>query len=250
MKENIYLTVIVPVYNEADKISQTIDLIEKYFRQSKIVGEIIIVNDGSSDKTDVIVNEKILKLKNLKIISYQPNKGKGAAVKIGMLKGQGEILSFTDADLSTPIEEMDKLLKKIENGYDIAIGSRKVKGAKIQMHQSFFREQFGKFYGLLTKIFVLRGIQDTQCGFKAFKKNVAWQLFKNPITPSAIWDIEILLLATIKNFSISEVPVVWRHNPNTKMPYNFSKSLKIFSELLKIKKRHQIGWPLKAKILE
>jgi dolichyl-phosphate beta-glucosyltransferase len=247
LKKNLFLSIVIPAYNEEGRIGRTIEQIENYFKSRKIKGEIIVVNDGSQDKTKKIVKEKIKKIKNLKLVNLNPNRGKGAAVKVGMLEGKGEIIAFTDADLSTPIFEMDKLIKRINNrDFQIAIGSRGLPGSKVEIRQSFFREQLGRIYGILTRLLVLRGIPDTQCGFKAFKKEVAKKLFDNPITPSPIWDIEILILATLKGCKIAQVPVIWRHDPVSRITYNLTKALKVFLELLKLKQKYKIWLPLKV----
>lgn len=242
----MFLSVIIPAHNEEKRIERAIEQIEIYFKNRKIEGEIIVVDDGSQDRTAQIAKNMMTQVKNLKLINLEPNQGKGAAVKAGMLKGEGEILAFTDADLSAPIEEMDKLIKKIKEDYQIAIGSRGHPESKVEIHQPFFREQLGKLYGTLMRLLVLYGIRDTQCGFKAFKKVVAKELFAQPITPSAIWDIEILVLTAQRGYKVAEVPVVWRHDKDVRISYNLPKALKIFWELLKIKWRYKIWWPMKV----
>lgn len=246
MAHNLFLSIIIPAFNEEKRIKKAITKINRFLKTRKYPGEIIVVDDGSSDKTANIVKQEAKKNKNLKLISYQQNRGKGYAVKKGVLAGRGEIIAFTDTDLSAPIEQMEKLIKKINQGYDIAIGSRGARASRVRWTGSWIRKKMGDFYGDLMKILVLYGIKDTQCGFKAFKKQVAKELFAKKITPTVIFDMEILILAVLKKYKIAEVGVSWRHNPDTRIPYNFTKAIKIFIELLKLKKKYKLWLPIKA----
>jgi dolichyl-phosphate beta-glucosyltransferase len=234
------LSVVIPAYNEEDRLKKHLPGIKSYLAGKSF--EIIVVNDGSQDGTARVAQEL-----DVRLIDLQPNRGKGGAVKAGMLAAQGRYVLFTDADQSTPIGEVEKLLAKLDAGYDMAIGSRAVPGAKVEQPQVWYRALAGKLFGLGTRTFCICGIADTQCGFKAMKREVAQKVFLQVTSNTAIFDIEMLVVATREGYRIAEVPVHWVHDPDTRIPYNFRRALGIWGELFRINRAQHVVWPLKVK---
>ena len=243
-----HLSVVIPSYNEQDRLKRFIPDIVDYFRSKNFTFEIVVVNDGSRDQTAETARGLAKTFPMLRLIDLQPNRGKGGAVRAGMLEARGDYSLFTDADQSTPIAETDKLLVKLEReGYDMAIGSRSVPGARVEQPQVWYRALAGKLFGIGTKLLCVRGIYDTQCGFKAMKRDVARKVFAQVTSDSAIFDIEMLVIATREGFRVAEVPVKWVHDPDTRIPYNLQRALRIWAELFRIRRAQSVVWPLKVK---
>ena len=234
-------SVVIPAYNEAERLKKHIPAIQKYLAGRRF--EIIVVNDGSRDGTAEIAQS----FADVRLIDLNPNRGKGGAVKAGMLAARGLVVLFTDADQSTPISEVDKLLAKLTAGYDLAIGSPAMPGAGVKEPQAWYRMLAGKLFGVGTRLFCIRGIHDTQCGFKAMTRAVAQAVFPQVTSNTAIFDIEMLVVATRAGYRVAEVPVQWVHDPDTRIPYNFQRALKIWAELFRINRAQRIGWPLKVR---
>ena len=235
------LSVVIPAYNEEARLKKHIPTIQVHLAGKNF--EIIVVNDGSRDGTATVAKS----FPNVRLIDLQLNCGKGGAVKAGMLAAQGRYILFTDADQSTPIAEVDKLLAKLDTGYDIAIGSRAVPGAEVAQPQVWYRMLAGKLFGVGTRLFCICGIHDTQCGFKAMKRAVAQKVFPQVTSSTAIFDIEMLVVATREGYRVAEVPVHWVHDPDTRIPYNFRRALKIWEELFRIRKAQGVHFPLRVR---
>jgi dolichyl-phosphate beta-glucosyltransferase len=236
------LSVVIPAYNEEKRLRTHIPGIVSFLRSRNFKFEIVVVNDGSRDGTARAAQEL-----GVKLIDLQPNRGKGGAVKAGVLAAQGGFVLFTDADQSTPISEVDKLLAKIDAGYDMAIGSRSVPGAEVKQPQVWYRALAGKLFGVGTKLLCVRGLYDTQCGFKLMRREVAQKIFPQVTSNTAIFDIEMLVVATREGYRVAEVPVQWVHDPDTRIPYNLLRALAIWGELFRIKCAQRLFWPLKVK---
>jgi dolichyl-phosphate beta-glucosyltransferase len=244
----LQLSIVIPAYNEEVRLRRHVPSVIEFIKERGMSFEVIIVNDGSRDGTERVAAELARQHPEIRLLSLNPNQGKGAAVRVGMIASQGDVVLFTDADQSTPIEEMDKLASKLRNdGFDIAIGSRGVEGAKVEQAQVWYRHLAGDLFGWATHLLCLRGIVDTQCGFKAMRRDVAHRVFPQVTSNTPIFDIEMLLVATREGYRIAEVPVRWVHDPDTRIPYNFRRALGIWAELFRIRKAHHIGWPVKAK---
>jgi len=224
-------SIIIPAYNEEKRISKTVARILEFFEKKKVDFEIIVVNDGSNDKTSEAV--KIFRNKKIRLLEFSPNHGKGFAVKQGMLNAKGDIILFSDADLSTPIEEFDKLINYIKD-FDVIIGSRSIKGANVVKHQPFYRELMGKIFNKIVRLFTIRGIIDTQCGFKIFNQKAAKDVFSRTRITGFGFDVEALFLAKILKYKIKEVPVTWINDEQTKIS-PVKDSLKMFIEVLKVR---------------
>lgn len=210
------LSVVIPAYNEAARLGRTLPQIVNYFTNQKYSKEIIIVDDGSTDSTANIVNRQSQKTSFLKLISLDANMGKGGAVRQGVLASIGEWVLFMDADLSTPISELDKFWTYTKD-YDIIIGSRKMTGATITRRQNPLRENLGKVFTLLTNVLATKNISDITCGFKLFRGSVSRKLFKKGLLNDWSFDAEILYLAQKHHHPIKEVPVSWKNDPRSKV---------------------------------
>jgi len=245
--ESLWLSVVIPAYNEEERLRRHMPGIVEFLRGKGLKFEIIVVNDGSKDGTARAIGELTGTYPMVRLISLEPNRGKGGAVRAGMLSATGRFVLFTDADQSTPIGEMDKLLKELESGCDVAIGSRAVRGAEVKQPQAWYRAWAGKLFGWGTKLLCIRGIADTQCGFKAMTREVAQKVFSQVTSDTAIFDIEMLVVATREGCRITEVPVKWVHDPDTRIPYDLRRALRIWGELFQIRRVQHVGWPLKVK---
>lgn len=226
------ISVVVPVFNEEKRIANLLKLDRLLFRRS-YSSEIVVVNDGSTDKTLSII--KKLKLNNrLILISYNRNRGKGYAVKRGMLKSKGKYRFFLDVDLSTPPLTIIRFLREMKKGYDVVVGSRKVKGARLIERQSPFREFLGKGFTFFSKVFLGLNVSDITCGFKCFSDKAAKQIFRKVTVDRWGFDSEILFIAKKLGYSVLEIPVSWKNDPNTKVkiPRDIYGSLK---DLIKIR---------------
>ncbi|MCM8787322.1 MAG: glycosyltransferase family 2 protein [Candidatus Omnitrophica bacterium] len=232
------LSLVIPAYNEEKRLAVTLEKISTYLDRKEIDYEVIIVDDGSVDKTSqVALSSKLAKQNKLILLKNEENKGKGYSVKRGILKAKGEYILFSDADLSTPIEELAKLFFYINN-YNIVIGSRAKKESKIIVHQPFYREIAGKIFNLFVQIFILKGICDTQCGFKLFKTDCAKKIARYLKTSGFVFDVEMLYLAKKFGYNIKEVGIIWSNSCESKV--NILKDFsKIFKDLISIKYIHK-----------
>lgn len=243
MNNNIYLSIIIPAYNEEERLSPTLSTIRSYCDAEGYEYEVIVVDDGSSDSTAVkVLKDPLNKAGRLRLLRNGQNHGKGYSIKRAIIASEGEYLLLCDADMSTPIEGEKKLFAAINKGYDIAIGSRSIKGADIRLHQPFYREYMGKIFNGLVRLFVLKGIIDTQCGFKLMKKAPGKEIAKRLKIERFAFDVELLYLARRKGYSIKEVPVVWINSPASRVnpirdSYNMLKDLLFIKRLHNAKKQ-------------
>lgn len=231
----MYLSIVIPAYNEEERIVATLSKIYDFLKTKEYDYEIIVVDDGSTDKTVLEVQQsELFKDNKSGIIKNWINMGKGFSVKRGILASRGDYVLFSDADLSTPIEEADKLFSYINKGYDIVIGSRSVKDSDVKIHQPWHREKMGKTFNLFVKLLLMKDFNDTQCGFKLFGGNIARKLAPLLKIDGFCFDAEMLYLAKIKGYKIKELGVVWKNSPQTKVEA-IGSSINMFLDLLKIK---------------
>jgi dolichyl-phosphate beta-glucosyltransferase len=234
VKEDIYLSVVVPAYNEEQRVPVTLEAIGAYLKTRPYTYEIVVVNDGSKDGTARAVERLIGKVSKLKLIDNQVNRGKGYVVRQGMLAARGQIRLFTDSDNSTPIQEVEKLLPFFKEGYDVVIGSRDAKGAKLDPPQPMIRRFLGEGWGLLTNIVVgTWGIADTQCGFKAMTAKAAQEIFPRCKVDRFAFDPEMLLLARMLKYRVREVGIVWKND--TRSTVKVDSMVKMFKDLIRIR---------------
>lgn len=211
------LSIIIPSYNEEARLPATMDRIVEYVNASGRATEVLVVDDGSQDGTSQVAESFRDRLPSLRVLSNGVNRGKGYSVRHGMLEAQGTIVLFTDADLSAPIEEADKLLAAIADGNDVSIGSRAMDRSLISTHQSLFREFAGIVFNTVVRICLRLPFVDTQCGFKAFRRERCHIIFEQQTIERFGFDPELLYLARRHGLRAVEIPVRWAHSPATKV---------------------------------
>ncbi|MBI4441903.1 MAG: glycosyltransferase family 2 protein [Acidobacteria bacterium] len=229
----ISLSVVIPAYNEAGRIVSTLEQVLRFLHSRPQTYEVVIVDDGSTDDTVERVQNVRGKAGNLRVLRHLSNQGKGAAVRTGMLAARGEYLLFTDADLSAPIGEMDRLLEPLRNGYDVVIGSRALRREWIQGRSSLRRNAAKVFNYFLRRITGL-DFQDTQCGFKALRRAAAQAIFPLQRISGFGFDVELLYLGRKLGFRLLEVPVHWAHSEGTKVRL-WRDGSAMFLDLVKIR---------------
>lgn len=211
------LSIVIPAYNEENRIGPTIDAIFSYMESRKLQFQFIFVDDGSTDKTVEVIKDRMAGFSDFKILSHKKNRGKGAAIKTGMLAADRDWVLFTDSDLSTPIEELDKFLKLAKEGYEVIAGSRKMPGAIVEKKQSFLRQNLGKAFTTISNVILGTNYSDFTCGFKLFKKSACKKIFSAQTIENYTYDSEILYLAKKYSIKFTHVPVRWINDPRTKV---------------------------------
>jgi dolichyl-phosphate beta-glucosyltransferase len=227
-------SIIIPAYNEGERLGATLDQVFSCVSSQGWDAEVIVVNDGSRDNTPDLVRAHTREYPNLRLLENPGNRGKGYSVRNGMLNANGEVLLFSDADLSSPLEEAVKLFAAIEAGADIAIGSRWVQ-PDLQAHrQSLLRQFYGRIFNVALRLFLGLGFKDTQCGFKAFTRQAAQTIF--PLQRIERWgfDPELLFLARKAGLKVREVGVVWSHAEGTRIS-PLRDGIRMFLEVLQIR---------------
>jgi len=220
MEADTFLSVIVPIYNEAERLPKTLQRLHEYLTAKPFSYEILLVLDGPTDGTRQVVNKIAAEIANLRIIDRQVNRGKGYTVKEGVLKASGQIRLFTDADNSTDIAHFDQMLPLFDRGYSVVIASRSprdVAGAIQAVPQPLYRWLLGRVGNFIVQRLVIRGIWDTHCGFKAFCADTAKRIFAQTVIDGWGFDIEVLALARAMNFRIGKIPAYWINDSRSHM---------------------------------
>mgnify|MGYP001578124275 CR=1 FL=1 len=232
MSKNM-LSIIIPAYNEEYRITRTLLDIKNTLSGQFFDYEILVVNDGSLDNTVFVVEKLKKQIPKLRLIDNNKNHGKGFAVKEGMLKASGDFRLFMDADNSTKVSEIIKILPYFARGFDIIIGSRRLPDSKVVIEHNWVRDFLGSVFRMLVRVIVPLGVTDSQCGFKIFTKKAANMIFPEQSVLGWAFDVEILAIARKNKLKIKEVPVVWENNADSQM--NFSGMVKSFFEIIKIR---------------
>jgi len=233
------LSIIIPSYNEELRLPETLDRIAAYLAESGHDAEVLVVDDGSSDHTAEVARSFTAKIPALRVVSNGVNRGKGFSVRHGVEEAKGQIVLFTDADLSAPIEEADKLLEAMEK-YDVAIGSRAIDRSLIAVRQSPFREFAGIIFNKLVQLILWLPFVDTQCGFKAFRREKCRIVFEQQTIERFGFDPELLYLTRHHGLHAVEIPVRWAHSPATKVSM-MRDSLQMFLDVFIIRWNALIG---------
>ena len=229
-----FLSVVIPAYNEESRLGPTLARMKQYLAPQSYTSEILVVNNASTDRTS-----EVARAAGVPVID-EPRRGKGAAVRTGMLAARGEYALFSDADLSTPIEEVERLLDRLRGGSDIAIASRGLPESNIVKHQPWYRELVGRVGNLFVRLLAVHGIADTQCGFKLFPRELAQKLFRAQRLTGAAFDVELLFMAQRNGLKIAEVPVTWIDSPETRFN-RVTDSLDALKDLVRIRVNWLLG---------
>ena len=227
------LSIVIPAFNEELRLPETLLLISSYVRASKRETEVIVVDDGSTDRTADVANSFRGEIHYLRVVSNKENRGKGFSVRHGMMEANGRIVLFTDADLSAPIEEADKLLAALAD-HDVAIGSRALNRSLISVRQSVFREYAGIIFNFIVRAILRLPFVDTQCGFKAFRSEPCRVIFQQQRIERFGFDPELLYLARHHGLRSVEIPVRWAHSPATKVSM-WRDSIQMFLDIFIIR---------------
>jgi dolichyl-phosphate beta-glucosyltransferase len=239
-KDEIYLSLVIPAYNEENRIGGSLKRILQFLKTQPYTFEVVIVDDGSQDRTIDVVHKYRNSDSAIRIERQPSNLGKGEAIKRGMLLGSGRYLFFSDADLSVPIETLPSLLSSLENGCDMAVGSRRRAGAVIEIHQPLYRELMGTAFTRLSNRILSLQVSDFTCGFKGFRREAAREIFSRQRLRDWSFDSEILYLAKLRRYRVGEIPVVWRDDRATKVRL-WRDVVTSFLGLLKIRLNHWLG---------
>ena len=213
------VSIVIPAYNESQRIGETLDRVLACISARKWDAEVLVVDDGSTDDTRQVVERYTRSFPSLYLVNNPGNRGKGYSVRNGLLQATGDIVMFTDADLSAPIEEAERLFTAIEEGVDVAIGSRWLDRTRQTIHQPLYRRVFGRCFNGVTRFVMGLPYADTQCGFKAFRRSAAQTIFRLQRVERWGFDPEILFIARRLHYSVQEVPVTWGHDERSKVSY-------------------------------
>jgi dolichyl-phosphate beta-glucosyltransferase len=231
------LSIIIPAYNEEGRLQGSLEQIERFVAEQDYGIEVVVVNNNSSDATPQIAEAFAAAHPDYACVFHEPRQGKGAAVKTGMLNGRGAYLFICDADLSMPIEEVNRFLPPAIDGYDVAIASRELPGAK-RVGEPEYRHLMGRVFNLIVRVLAVPGIQDTQCGFKAFRREVAQDVFPRQTIDGWGFDVEVLFIARKLGYKLVEVPITWYYKPQSRVK-PIHDSINMFVEVLRVRMN---GW--------
>ncbi len=234
------VSIVIPAYNEALRIEKTLDRVLACVRDRQWDAEVLVVDDGSTDGTCEIVQRYMAEHGCLHLVRNPGNRGKGYSVRNGLLQAAGEIVMFTDADLSAPIEEAERLFAAIREGADVAIGSRWLERARQTIHQPMYRRFFGRCFNAVTRMVMGLPYADTQCGFKAFRRSAAQTIFRLQTIERWGFDPEILFIARRLRYRVVEVPVTWGHDERSKISY-LRDGAKMLEEMAIIRSNSLLG---------
>lgn len=230
---NIFLSVVIPAYNEENRLPKTLRAVVEYLGRQRYSWEVAVVDDGSKDTTADVVRMMAVQYKNVRLLQYGTNHGKGYAVRYGLLHTKGQYRLFMDADNSTTIDHVTKFLPLFDLGFDGVIGSRDVPGAQIAVHQAKWKELLGDLGNLWIQLWAVRGIKDTQAGFKIFRDYVVEKVVPKLTINRWGFDVELLAVARRHGFTISEQPIHWENDPNSKV--GMSAYLEVLREVVQVR---------------
>jgi dolichyl-phosphate beta-glucosyltransferase len=212
----IHLSVVIPAYREETRLRKSLPLLRRYLESQPYAWEVLVVDDGSPDQTSQVARG-LLEGTRHEVLRNEPNAGKGASIRRGMLAARGAHALFSDADFSTPIEDLERLWPAIQQGVDVAFGSRVMPGSELIVRQPWYREVMGRSFNLLVRLMILPGVGDTQCGFKLFSRRAVDLIFPHQSLDGFAFDVELLALARAAGLRIQEVAVRWVDSPGSRV---------------------------------
>lgn len=233
---DINLSLVVPAYNEEKRIENPVDQVVHYLRDHFNQWELIYSDDGSTDGTQAKLLNMKEKYPEIKVVTVPKNKGKGSAVRVGMKAATGNVVLFSDTDFSTPIEETERLLHFLRNGYDVAIASRGLSASQVEIHQAWPREMMGKLFNILLRSLLPLNFMDTQCGFKMFSRKAVDIILPKMRLDGFAFDVEMLIIAQANQLQIAEVPVIWRNVLDSRVQ-PIRNSLEMIRDILIVRHR-------------
>lgn len=234
------LSIVIPAYNEEERIVPTLQSIARFLKTSPLTVEVLVVDDGSTDTMNQKVEELSGSLGTVRLIHNPGNRGKGYSIRHGFGESRARRVLLTDADLSTPIEEIDKLLPLLEKGFGGAIGSRAVDPSTVEVPQGWLRRTMGKTFNLLVRLLTGLRFRDTQCGFKLLDRAAFAPVFRVARVDRFSYDVEILMLAQRRGIRVAEIPVIWRNSPQSKVGF-LGDSLQMLGDVLRMSLRERLG---------
>ncbi|HEV2854647.1 MAG TPA: dolichyl-phosphate beta-glucosyltransferase [Thermoanaerobaculia bacterium] len=229
------LSIVIPAYNESRRLGPTLRRVVDYLRQKNVPYEVLVVDDGSSDDTSEVARQ--YEAEGVRVLRQEVNRGKGAVLKVGVLASRGKEVLLVDADLSTPIEDLEKLQPRLADA-QVVLGSRAVEDSDIQKHQPFYREMMGRTFNLIVQAMGVRGLRDTQCGFKLLQGDVARRLFAELQIERFAYDVELVWLARRHGYRVVEVGVRWADSPSSKVN-PLTDSVRMFWDVMALRWRHR-----------
>jgi len=233
-------SIVIPAYNESARIGRALTEVLRTLDERGWNAEVLVVNDGSTDNTAAIVESFVARDARVRLLENGTNRGKGYSVRNGLLHGSGNIVMFTDADLSSPMPEAERLFDAIRDGADVAIGSRWLEVSRQTIHQPLYRQFFGRCFNMVTRMIMRLPFADTQCGFKAFRRSAAQTIFQLQRIERWGFDPEILFIALKRGYRIREVPVTWGHDERSRISY-LRDGIKMLEELVYVRWNSLIG---------
>lgn len=238
MTDTPFLSIVIPAHNEEQRLPQTLEQVAGFLNQQPYTGEIVVVENGSSDRTLEIAREHARHIPYLRVL-HSDQRGKGLAVRMGMLAARGAYRFFADADLSMPIAEVNRFIPPALPGVEVAIGSREAPGA-VRYDEPQYRHLTGRVFNTIVRILALPGLEDTQCGFKCFRGDIADEVFALQTIPGWSFDVEVLFIARRRGYRIVEVGIPWYYNAGSKVRV-VRDSLRMFLDLLNIRRNAWVG---------
>ncbi len=233
-----FMSLVVPAYNEQGRLPATLVKLKAFLENEPPHYEVIVVDDGSQDGTVAVVEEAMAGFPELRLLK-EPHRGKGHAVRKGMLAAKGQYVMFCDADFSMPVEEVVKFSRTLEKGYQVAIGSREVKGAR-RIDEPWHRHLMGRVFNLLVRVLAMPGLQDTQCGFKAFTWEATQEIFGRQVIDGFGFDVEVLYIARKLGMPITEVPINWYYSPSSRVD-PIKDTLRMINDVLQVRSHDRNG---------
>src|ERR1700728_1993175 len=233
-------SIVIPAYTESARIGPALVEVLRTLDEKCWSAEVLVVDDGSADSTAAIIESFAAKDSRVRLIRNGTNRGKGFSVRNGILHASGNVVMFTDADLSSPMPEAERLFEAIRNGADVAIGSRWLETSRQTIHQPLYRQFFGRCFNVVTRMIMRLPFADTQCGFKAFRRGVAQTIFQLQRIERWGFDPEILFIALKRGYNIKEVPVTWGHDERSRISY-LRDGIKMLEELIYVRWNSLIG---------
>ena len=235
------LSLVIPAFNESERLVSTLEAVADYLVGASIKATVIVVDDGSTDGTADVVFDHMSEASAVDVIAIPRQLGKGAAVRAGVLASDAEVIGFMDADMSTPIEELPRVLAPLNDGYDISIGSRAMTQSRLLLAQPTYRRVGARIFREIVPFVVgLHGFPDSQCGFKFFRREVAHDLFGATVIERWMFDAEVLRLATHRGYRVAQVPVTWRNHPDSRLRLTLD-TYRMIRDLTRIRLRFMVG---------